>query len=296
MLVRVNTIDTKWDNAVVPLEVTWETFRDVILSGHTIADAKEGVKLFNASEYKPLEALGGDGNFIVYDEANDQFRARRLADNVVAVTMLILDYDGGMSLQSARERFKDYEYVAYTSFSHRREKDVDRYRMVFPLASPIPADAMFSPFDNLIQGSEWHELEEALKEFAGPCDPVLDLTRRLQVDTSLSHSEVFNMSKKGKRYTVEFRYQIVQLVRAGRAIPELCKEFGVSIWSIRNWVKQAARDAGTGDQGLTSLEREELTRLKHEVRQLRQEREILSKAAAWFARENIEIPKRSSDS
>ena len=116
------------------------------------------------------------------------------------------------------------------------------------------------------------------------------------VDTSLSHSEVFNMSKKGKRYTVEFRYQIVQLVRAGRAIPELSKEFGVSIWSIRNWVKQAARDAGTGDQGLTSLEREELTRLKHEVRQLRQEREILSKAAAWFARENIEIPKRSSDS
>ena len=104
------------------------------------------------------------------------------------------------------------------------------------------------------------------------------------------------MSKKGKRYTKEFRYQIVQLVRAGREIPELSREFGVSVWSIRNWVKQAARDAGTGDQGLTSLEREELTRLKHEVRQLRQEREILSKAAAWFAQENIEIPKRSSDS
>ncbi len=97
------------------------------------------------------------------------------------------------------------------------------------------------------------------------------------------------MSKRGKRYTVEFRYQIVQLVRAGRAIPELCKEFGVSIWSVRNWVKQAARDAGTGDQGLTSLEREELTRLKHEVRQLRQEREILSKAAAWFATESGDI-------
>jgi transposase len=104
------------------------------------------------------------------------------------------------------------------------------------------------------------------------------------------------MSKRGKRYTREFRYQIVELVRAGREIPELSREFGVSVWSIRNWVKQAARDAGTGDQGLTSLEREELTRLKHEVRQLRQEREILSKAAAWFARENLEIPKRSSDS
>ncbi len=60
------------------------------------------------------------------------------------------------------------------------------------------------------------------------------------------------MSKRGKRYTKEFRYQMVQLVRAGREIPELSKEFGVSVWSIRNWVKQAARDAGTGDQGLTS--------------------------------------------
>lgn len=104
------------------------------------------------------------------------------------------------------------------------------------------------------------------------------------------------MSQQGKRYTKEFRYQMVQLVRAGRAIPELSREFGVSVWSIRNWVKQAARDAGTGDQGLTSLEREELARLKYEVRQLRQEREILSKAAAWFAREHIGIPKRSSDS
>src|ERR1019366_601260 len=80
------------------------------------------------------------------------------------------------------------------------------------------------------------------------------------------------MSKRGNRYTPEFRYQMVQLVRSGRDMRELTKEFGVSIWSIRNWVKQAARDAGTGDQGLTSLEREELTRLKHEVRQLRQER------------------------
>jgi transposase len=68
---------------------------------------------------------------------------------------------------------------------------------------------------------------------------------------------------------------MVQLVQAGREIPELSKEFGVSVWSIRNWVKQAARDAGTGDQGLTNSEREELTSLRLAVRRLRQEREIL---------------------
>ena len=104
------------------------------------------------------------------------------------------------------------------------------------------------------------------------------------------------MSSKKKRYTREFRQQMVQLVRAGREIIELSKAFGVSVWSIRNWAKQAARDAGRGDGGLASLEREELSKLKRENRQLRLEREILSKAAAWFANENIAIPKRSSDS
>lgn len=103
------------------------------------------------------------------------------------------------------------------------------------------------------------------------------------------------MASKSKRYTREFRHQLVELVRAGRRIVELSKEFGVSIWSIRQWVKQAARDIGRGDGGLTSMEREELTRLKRENRQLRIEREILSKAAAWFAQEHIAIPKRCSD-
>jgi len=104
------------------------------------------------------------------------------------------------------------------------------------------------------------------------------------------------MVSKGKRYTPEFRRQMVELQRSGRSFEELGREFGVTSWSIRQWVKRAARDAGRGDGGLTSVEREELTRLKHEVRQLRQEREILSKAAAWFAQENIAIPKRSSGS
>ncbi len=89
---------------------------------------------------------------------------------------------------------------------------------------------------------------------------------------------------------------MVGLVRGGRPYSELAKEFGCSTWAIRCWIKRAERDKDGGDGGLTSAEGEELTRLKSENRQLRQEREILSKAAAWFARENIAIPKRSSDS
>lgn len=104
------------------------------------------------------------------------------------------------------------------------------------------------------------------------------------------------MSKKQPNYTPEFKRQMVELHRVGRGFNELSKEFGCTSWSIRQWVKQAARDGGSGDGGLTTAERQELTRLRRENRQLKVEREILSKAAAWFANESTATPKRSSDS
>lgn len=104
------------------------------------------------------------------------------------------------------------------------------------------------------------------------------------------------MAKRQPRYTPEFRRQMVELHRRGRGVVELAKEFGVTSWSIRQWVKQAQRDIGAGDGGLTSSERAELTRLRRENRVLQEERDILSKAAAWFATQNSETSKRSSGS
>lgn len=106
------------------------------------------------------------------------------------------------------------------------------------------------------------------------------------------------MAKKQPRYTAEFRRQMVELHRKGRGFEELAKEFGVTSWSIRQWVRQAARDTGQsdGDGGLTTSEREELTRLRRENRVLQEERDILSKAAAWFATENSATSKRFSGS
>lgn len=94
----------------------------------------------------------------------------------------------------------------------------------------------------------------------------------------------------------EYRQQIVELVRAGRTPGELAREFEASAQAIRNWVRQADRDAGQRTDGLTTAERQELVRLRRENRQLREEREILSKAAAWFARETGSVPPRSSSS
>lgn len=96
-------------------------------------------------------------------------------------------------------------------------------------------------------------------------------------------------------YAPEFRAQLVALVRAGRTPEELSREFEPSSQTIRNWVRQDARDAGTRADGLTSAERAELTELRRENRRLKVEREILSKAAAWFATEKAPT-KRSSDS
>jgi transposase len=88
----------------------------------------------------------------------------------------------------------------------------------------------------------------------------------------------------------------VELVRAGRTPEELAREFEPTAQAIRNWVHQIEVDEGRREDGLTTSEREELRRLRRENRQLREEREILAKAAAWFARETSSIPPRSSNS
>ncbi len=89
---------------------------------------------------------------------------------------------------------------------------------------------------------------------------------------------------------------MVELVRAGRSPSDLAREFEPSAQTICNWVAQADRDEGRRGDGLSSIEREELRRVKRELRQVREEREILAKAAAWFARESDSIPPKSSSS
>jgi len=90
-------------------------------------------------------------------------------------------------------------------------------------------------------------------------------------------------------YPPEFRRQMVELVRSGRTPEELAKEFEPSAQSIRTWVRQADIDQGRRD-GLTGEEKAELARLRREVKVLREEKEILRKAAAFFARET-DLPR-----
>ena len=94
------------------------------------------------------------------------------------------------------------------------------------------------------------------------------------------------MAQRARRsFTAEFKAETVELIRSsGKSIGQVCRDLDLSETAVRRWVTQAEVDAGRRE-GLTTAEREELARLRREVRVLREEREILKKAAAFFAKE-----------
>jgi transposase len=99
------------------------------------------------------------------------------------------------------------------------------------------------------------------------------------------------MSEGNKAYQAEFRRRMVEFVRTGRSPESLAREFEPSANTIRKWATQADVDEGLRAEGLTTAERRELRELRRKIKQLELEREILGKAAAWFARESITLPK-----
>jgi transposase len=91
------------------------------------------------------------------------------------------------------------------------------------------------------------------------------------------------MPRTHQPYAPEYRRRIIELARAGRSVNALAREFEPTAETIRQWIKQAGLDDGLRSDGMTTSEREELNRLRRENRVLREEREILAKAAVWFA-------------
>jgi transposase len=100
------------------------------------------------------------------------------------------------------------------------------------------------------------------------------------------------MPRTRNPYPAEFRDQMVALARSGRRVESLAREYEPGAGTIHEWVRQSAADDGDHASSLTS---EELRRLRREVKHLRQGRDILSKAAAWFAQNDV-TSRRSSNS
>ena len=98
-------------------------------------------------------------------------------------------------------------------------------------------------------------------------------------------------SKQTAGYPPEFRAEAIRLARtSGKPYRQIARDLGMTTETLRQWVKQADLDEGKRQDGLTTEEREELRRLRRENRILREEREILVKAAAFFARETTSTP------
>lgn len=93
------------------------------------------------------------------------------------------------------------------------------------------------------------------------------------------------MPKTKPAYPESFRREALELVRQGRSIPDVAASLGVSPQSLRNWKRQDDRDLGVRQDRLTSAERDELRELRKRVKRLEQERDILKRATALFARE-----------
>ena len=92
-------------------------------------------------------------------------------------------------------------------------------------------------------------------------------------------------AKTRPAYPEQFRREALELVRQGRTIPDVAGSLGMSPQSLRNWMRQDERDRGERDDGLTSAERDELRELRTRAKRLQQERDILKRATALFARE-----------
>jgi hypothetical protein len=165
--IRLNYFKNTYDNLVKSQgEVHWELLCE-FFSTHKSTLNKEDVPLFNLVRYVdefdphyPTQHIG-----LLADSEKHVSLRRKI--NLIQADALVLDYDGGITIDEAKHRFSDYEYLAYTSYNHLKDGETHKFRIVFPLVSPIPINARIRSLPL------YEELASVLLEFAGPCDPVV---------------------------------------------------------------------------------------------------------------------------
>lgn len=153
-------------------DLLWEEVVELFLGGHTKLSDKLSLPAFNATRFKTLDQVIAEdrkGDFL--DTRELQRYVRRTKANALQVEMLIIDYDGGLTLEEARERFKSYEYVGYTSFSHLADGKSHKFRLIFPFTKPIPAYTNTNIDGQVTDQGVFYDLTDSISRFARGCDP-----------------------------------------------------------------------------------------------------------------------------
>ena len=169
-LIHINRFESQYDNQVKSLgAVDWRTLVGFFLSDPIVASDKTSVSLFNFAHYKGVDDV--ETGALVTSKISGQRYVRRAQENILFVDTLILDFDGEISVDEAKERFQKYSYVGYTSHSHMKEDAAERFRLLIQLSEPIPADMIAEGGSYPTKHGDWFYIRSALEDFAGPVDP-----------------------------------------------------------------------------------------------------------------------------
>lgn len=146
-MINFTTIQSTKDNRIKnQYESSWSDFVEMLTNNHQLTEEKDSVFLINPYRFKTDNydpVVDQDGNLIIDPNTKKPY-IRRCADNVEYASMLFLDFDGNVNILQAKLKFKPYNYVAYTSFSHRttRKHGKDCFRLILKLNKPIPMDQL----------------------------------------------------------------------------------------------------------------------------------------------------------
>ncbi len=118
---------------------------------------RKSPELFN---YRQVVQDITDSYFIEEDDEGRQYPRRKQA-NILFMDALVFDFDGAMPIELAKERFKDYSYVGYTSHSHLEKEGIEKFRIIIQLTSPIPANVSVDDHRIITERGTWHHINQA---------------------------------------------------------------------------------------------------------------------------------------
>jgi len=180
--IHINFFKSESDTMVVPSEATWDQIVEFFTSPHEIIENKTDAKLFNFAHYKDLSQVPNDRNYWIYDNATDLCHVRRKQINLVENHCFVVDYDDTSSIDEVRERFKEYEYILYTSYRHLYDGETEKFRVIIPFKSPIPSGRSMDEYGNITEEGDWYAVKQSLKQLTGSCD-----------NTSFNPNTIYNL-------------------------------------------------------------------------------------------------------